>query len=314
MGQATASQEVHRIYGGVVPELASRAHEQNIVPTVDAAIKRAGIQKEEISAIGFTRGPGLMGSLLVGVSFAKGLSVSLGIPLIDVNHLQGHILAHFIDEEGKDNRHPEFPFLCLLVSGGNSQIVKVNSYNQMEILGQTIDDAAGETIDKCSKFMGLGYPGGPIIDKLARKGNPNAFTFNKPVIRGLDYSFSGLKTSLLYFLRDRMKENPDFIEQNKEDIAASFERTVVEVLMHKLTLAVKQTGIKRVALAGGVSANTKLREAYLEKKEKAGWDVYIPPFSYTTDNAAMIAMNAYFKYQDGDFCSLDQPAFSRVTI
>ena len=314
LGQATASQEVHRIYGGVVPELASRAHEQNIVPTVDAAIKRAGIQKEEISAIGFTRGPGLMGSLLVGVSFAKGLSVSLGIPLIDVNHLQGHILAHFIDEEGKDNRHPEFPFLCLLVSGGNSQIVKVNSYNQMEILGQTIDDAAGETIDKCSKFMGLGYPGGPIIDKLARKGNPNAFTFNKPVIRGLDYSFSGLKTSLLYFLRDRMKENPDFIEQNKEDIAASFERTVVEVLMHKLTLAVKQTGIKRVALAGGVSANTKLRETYLEKKEKAGWDVYIPPFSYTTDNAAMIAMNAYFKYQDGDFCSLDQPAFSRVTI
>ena len=314
LGQATARQEVHRIYGGVVPELASRAHEQNIVPTVDAAIKRAGIQKEEISAIGFTRGPGLMGSLLVGVSFAKGLSVSLGIPLIDVNHLQGHILAHFIDEEGKDNRHPEFPFLCLLVSGGNSQIVKVNSYNQMEILGQTIDDAAGETIDKCSKFMGLGYPGGPIIDKLARKGNPNAFTFNKPVIRGLDYSFSGLKTSLLYFLRDRMKENPDFIEQNKEDIAASFERTVVEVLMHKLTLAVKQTGIKRVALAGGVSANTKLREAYLEKKEKAGWDVYIPPFSYTTDNAAMIAMNAYFKYQDGDFCSLDQPAFSRVTI
>ena len=314
LGQATASQEVHRIYGGVVPELASRAHEQNIVPTVDAAIKRAGIQKEEISAIGFTRGPGLMGSLLVGVSFAKGLSVSLGIPLIDVNHLQGHILAHFIDEEGKDNRHPEFPFLCLLVSGGNSQIVKVNSYNQMEILGQTIDDAAGETIDKCSKFMGLGYPGGPIIDKLARKGNPNAFTFNKPVIRGLDYSFSGLKTSLLYFLRDRMKENPDFIEQNKEDIAASFERTVVEVLMHKLTLAVKQTGIKRVALTGGVSANTKLREAYLEKKEKAGWDVYIPPFSYTTDNAAMIAMNAYFKYQDGDFCSLDQPAFSRVTI
>ena len=314
LGQATASQEVHRIYGGVVPELASRAHEQNIVPTVDAAIKRAGIQKEEISAIGFTRGPGLMGSLLVGVSFAKGLSVSLGIPLIDVNHLQGHILAHFIDEEGKDNRHPEFPFLCLLVSGGNSQIVKVNSYNQMEILGQTIDDAAGETIDKCSKFMGLGYPGGPIIDKLARKGNPDAFTFNKPVIRGLDYSFSGLKTSLLYFLRDRMKENPDFIEQNKEDIAASFERTVVEVLMHKLTLAVKQTGIKRVALAGGVSANTKLREAYLEKKEKAGWDVYIPPFSYTTDNAAMIAMNAYFKYQDGDFCSLDQPAFSRVTI
>ncbi len=305
---------MHRNYGGVVPELASRAHEQNIVPTVDAALKKAGISKDELTAIGFTLGPGLMGSLLVGVSFAKGLSIALGIPLVDVNHLQGHILAHFIEEKGKENRHPAFPFLCLLVSGGNSQIVKVNSYKDMEILGQTIDDAAGETIDKCSKFMGLGYPGGPIIDRLARKGNPEAFEFNKPSVPGLDYSFSGLKTSLLYFLRDKIKENPDFIEQNKEDLAASFEKTVVDVLMKKLSLAVKQTGINRVAVAGGVSANTKLREAFLEKRDKCGWDVYIPPFSYTTDNAAMIAMAAYFKYQDKDFCPLDKPAYSRVTI
>lgn len=314
LGQATANQEVHRAYGGVVPELASRAHEQNIVPTIDAAIKRAGISKEDLTAIGFTRGPGLMGSLLVGVSFAKGLSISLGIPLVDVNHLQGHILAHFIDEKGKDNRHPAFPFLCLLVSGGNSQIVKVNNYNDMEILGQTIDDAAGETIDKCSKFMGLGYPGGPIIDKLARQGNPDAFAFNKPSVPGLDYSFSGLKTSLLYFLKDKMKENPDFIEQNKNDLAASFERTVMDVLMNKLTKAVAQTGINRVAVAGGVSANTKLRQAFIDKSQTDGWDVFIPPFSYTTDNAAMIAMAAYFKYQDGVFCKLDAPAYSRVTI
>ena len=238
----------------------------------------------------------------------------MGIPLIDVNHLQGHILAHFISEEGKENRHPEFPFLCLLVSGGNSQIVKVDSYKKMEILGQTIDDAAGETIDKCSKFMGLGYPGGPIIDKLARQGNADAFEFSKPLVKGLDYSFSGLKTSLLYFLRDKMKENPDFIEENKCDLAASFEKTVVEVLMKKLTLAVKQTGIKRVAVAGGVSANTKLRQAFIDKRDHSGWDVYIPPFSYTTDNAAMIAMAAYFKYQDADFCPLDLPAYSRVSI
>lgn len=314
LSNVTASQDVHRAYGGVVPELASRAHQQNIVPTVDQALKRAGIDKEQISAIAFTRGPGLLGSLLVGVSFAKGLSVSLGVPLIDVNHLQGHVLAHFISEEGKENRHPEFPFICLLVSGGNSQIVKVNRYNDMEILGQTIDDAAGETIDKCSKFMGLGYPGGPIIDKLARQGNPDAFRFNKPHVDGLNYSFSGLKTSLLYFLRDKMKEEPDFIEKNKNDLAASFERTVVDVLMKKLSMAVKQTGIRRVAVAGGVSANTKLRQAFLDKRDKNGWDVYIPPFSYTTDNAAMIAIAGYFKYQDKQFCSLDKPAFSRVTF
>lgn len=314
LSNVTSSQDVHRTYGGVVPELASRAHQQNIVPTVDTALKRAGVKPEQLTAIAFTRGPGLLGSLLVGVSFAKGLSVSLGIPLIDVNHLQGHIMAHFIDEEGKDNRHPDFPFLCLLVSGGNSQIVKVNSYRDMEILGQTIDDAAGETIDKCSKFMGLGYPGGPIIDKLARKGNPNVFAFNKPNVPGLNYSFSGLKTSLLYFLRDRMKENPNFIEENKEDLAASFEKTVVDVLMKKLAMAVKQTGINQVAVAGGVSANTKLREAFIERRNKNGWDVFIPPFSYTTDNAAMIAIAGYFKCMDKDFCSLDKPAYSRVTI
>lgn len=314
LSNVTASQDVHKAYGGVVPELASRAHQQNIVPTVDQALKRSGVDKEQISAIAFTRGPGLLGSLLVGVSFAKGLSIGLGVPLIDVNHLQGHIMAHFINEGGRENRHPGFPFLCLLVSGGNSQIVKVNRYNDMEILGQTIDDAAGETIDKCSKFMGLGYPGGPIIDRLAREGNPNAFKFNKPHVKGLDYSFSGLKTSLLYFLRDKMKLNPNFIEENKNDLAASFEWTVVDVLMNKLSMAVKETGITRVAVAGGVSANTRLRQAFMEKHEKENWDVFIPPFSYTTDNAAMIAMAGYFKYQDKDFCSLDKPAYSRVTI
>ena len=310
----TASQKVHEAYGGVVPELASRAHQQNILPTIDQAIKRAGICKEDISAIAFTRGPGLLGSLLVGVSFAKGLSISLGKPLIEVNHLQGHVLAHFIREEGKDREIPEYPFLCLLVSGGNSQIVRVNAYNDMEVLGQTIDDAAGETIDKCSKFMGLGYPGGPVIDRMARLGNADAFKFNKPHIAGLDYSFSGLKTSFLYFLEGKMKENPHFIEENKNDLAASLERTVVEVLMDKLTKAVKMTGIRRVAVAGGVSANTGLRQAFVSKAEKSNWNVYIPPFSYTTDNGAMIAIAGYFKYQDKEFCPLDKPAYSRVTF
>ena len=314
LSNVTASQSVHEAYGGVVPELASRAHQKNILPTIDQAIKRAGIEKEDISAIAFTRGPGLMGSLLVGVSFAKGLSISLGKPLVEVNHLQGHVLAHFIKEEGKERNLPDFPFLCLLVSGGNSQIVKVNAYNDMEVLGQTIDDAAGETIDKCSKFIGLGYPGGPIIDKLARQGNPDAFKFNKPHIAGLDYSFSGLKTSFLYFLEGKMKENPRFIEENQKDLAASLEKTVVEVLMDKLSKAVKITGINRVAVAGGVSANTGLRQAFMNKAEKSKWTVYIPPFSYTTDNGAMIAIAGYFKYQDKVFCSLEKPAYSRVTF
>lgn len=250
LSNVTAGQTVHEAYGGVVPELASRAHQQNIVPVVDQALKRAGVAKEQLSAIAVTLGPGLMGSLLVGVSFAKGMALSLGIPLIEANHLQGHILAHFIQEQGEEHSVPPFPYLNLLVSGGNSQIVKVNSYNNFEILGQTIDDAAGEAIDKCSKVMGLGYPGGPIIDKLARQGNPKAYQFSKPNIAGLDYSFSGLKTSFLYFLRDELKNDPHFIEHHKEDLAASLEHTVVDILMKKLTKAVKETGIRHVALSG----------------------------------------------------------------
>ena len=314
LSNVTASQDVHRDYGGVVPELASRAHQQNVLPVIDQAIKRAGISKDQWSAIAFTRGPGLMGSLLVGVSFAKGLASSLSIPLIDVNHLQGHVMAHFIKEEGEEKTFPPFPFLCLLVSGGNSQIVKVNAYNDMEVLGQTIDDAAGEAIDKCSKVMGLGYPGGPIIDRLARKGNPHAFSFAEPHIPGLDYSFSGLKTSFLYSLRDRVNENPDFVEQNKEDLAASLEYTIVDILMKKLKLAVKQTHIKHVAVAGGVSANNGLRNAFHEYAAKYGWTIYIPKFGYTTDNAAMIGIVGYYKYLDGDFCPIDKPAFSKVTF
>ena len=312
LANVTASQDVHLAYGGVVPELASRAHQQNIVPVVDQALKRAGVEKEQLSAITFTRGPGLLGSLLVGVSFAKGLSIGLGVPLVDVNHLQGHVLAHFIKESDDDNHQPPFPFLCLLVSGGNSQIIKVNAYNDMQIIGQTIDDAAGEAIDKCSKVMGLGYPGGPIIDRLARQGNPQAFQFSKPTIKGYDYSFSGLKTSFLYNLRDWLKDDPDFIEHHKEDIAASLEHTIVDILMNKLRKAVKDTSIKHVAVAGGVSANNGLRNAFREHADKYGWDIYIPKFSYTTDNAAMIAITGYYKYLDKDFCDITKPAFARM--
>ena len=314
LSNVVSSQAVHEAYGGVVPELASRAHQQNIVPVVHEALKRAGVTKEELSAVAFTRGPGLMGSLLVGVSFAKGFARSLNIPLIDVNHLNGHVLAHFIKAEGEENRQPNFPFLCLLVSGGNSQNILVKASNDMEILGQTIDDAAGEAIDKCSKVMGLGYPGGPIIDKLARQGNPKVFTFSKPHIPGLDYSFSGLKTSFLYSLRDWLKEDPDFIEHHKVDLAASLEATVVDILMDKLRKAAKEYKIKEVAVAGGVSANNGLRNAFREHAEKYGWDIFIPKFSYTTDNAAMIAITGYFKYLDRDFCSIDLPAYSRVTL
>ena len=314
LSNVTASQDVHRAYGGVVPELASRAHQQNVVPVVDQALKRAGIVKEQLSAIAFTRGPGLMGSLLVGVSFAKGLAMSLNIPLVDVNHLQGHVMAHFIKESDNDNSAPPFPFLCLLVSGGNSQIVKVNAYNDMQVLGQTIDDAAGEAIDKCSKVMGLGYPGGPIIDRLARNGNPHAYSFAEPHIQGLDYSFSGLKTSFLYNLRKWVAEEPDFIENHKEDLAASLEFTIVDILMKKLKLAVKQTKIKHVAVAGGVSANNGLRNAFHECAERYGWTIYIPRFSYTTDNAAMIGITGYYKYLDNDLCTVDKPAFSKVTF
>lgn len=314
LSSVIASQAVHEAYGGVVPELASRAHQQNIVPVVHEALKRAGVTKEQLSAVAFTRGPGLMGSLLVGVSFAKGLARSLDIPMIDVNHLQGHVLAHFIKESEDDTDQPKFPFICLLVSGGNSQIIRVNAYNDMQVLGQTIDDAAGEAIDKCSKVMGLGYPGGPIIDKLARQGNSNAYTFSKPHIPGYDYSFSGLKTSFLYSLRDWLKEDPDFIEHHKVDLAASLEKTIVDILMDKLRKVVKDTGINEVAVAGGVSANNGLRNAYREHAAKYGWKIYIPKFGYTTDNAAMIAITGYYKFLDKDFCSIDKPAYSRVTI
>ena len=314
LSNVTASQDVHFEYGGVVPELASRAHQQNIVPVVTAALKRAGITKEQLTAIAFTRGPGLMGSLLVGVSFTKGFARSLGIPMIDVNHLQGHVMAHFIKESDDDQSAPPFPFVCLLVSGGNSQIVKVNAYNDMEVLGQTIDDAAGEAIDKCSKVMGLGYPGGPIIDKLARQGNPLAYQFSEPHIPGFDYSFSGLKTSFLYSLRKWVAEDPDFIEHHKNDLAASLEHTIVDILMNKLRKAVKQTGIKHVAVAGGVSANNGLRNAFHDHAKKYGWTIYIPKFSYTTDNAAMIGITGYYKYLDHDFCTIDKPAFSKVTF
>lgn len=314
LSNVTAGQAVHEQYGGVVPELASRAHEQNIVPVVDAAIKQAGITKEQLNAIAFTRGPGLMGSLLVGVSFAKGLAASLNIPMIEVNHLQGHIMAHFIKERDTEHKSPEFPFLCLMVSGGNSQIVKVNNYNSMEIIGQTIDDAAGEAMDKCAKVMGLGYPGGPIIDRLARQGNPEAYKFSKPHIPGFDYSFSGLKTSFLYTLRKLVAEDENYVEKHKEDLAASFEATVVAVLMDKLYKASKSLGIKRIALSGGVSANTALREAYHSYAKRYGWEIFIPKFGFTTDNAAMIGIVGYYKYLDKEFCAMDQPAFSRTIL
>ena len=314
LSNVTASQEVHKAYGGVVPELASRAHQQNVVPVVDQAIARAGIKKEDLSAVAFTRGPGLMGSLLVGVSFAKGFARSLNIPLIDVNHLQGHVMAHFIKESDDDQSAPPFPFICLLVSGGNSQIVKVNAYNDMQVLGQTIDDAAGEAIDKCAKVLEWGYPGGPVVDKYARQGNPKAFTFAEPHIQGMDYSFSGFKTSFLYSLRKWVADDPDFVEKNKFDLAASIEYTIVDILMKKLRMAVKQTGIKHVAVAGGVSANNGLRNAFRDHAQRYGWTIYIPKFSYTTDNAAMIACVGNFKYHDGDFASIALPAYSKVTF
>ncbi len=314
LSNVIASQAVHESYGGVVPELASRAHQQNIVPVVSEAIKRSGLQKEDISAIAFTRGPGLMGSLLVGNSFAKGLALSLGIPLVDVNHLQAHVLAHFIKETPNQNTAPKYPFLCLLVSGGNSQIIKVEAYNKMEVIGQTIDDAAGEAFDKCAKVMGLGYPGGPIIDKLAKEGDSKKFIFNKPHIQDLNYSFSGLKTSFLYLLRDELAKDADFIEKNKNDLAASLQTTIVEILMEKLRKAVKQTGIKEVAVAGGVSANSAVREAFTLHAKKYGWNVYLPKFSFTTDNAAMVAITGYYKYIDGEYCDIDAPSFSRVEI
>ncbi len=313
LSNVIASQAVHEAYGGVVPELASRAHQQNIVPVVSEAIKRAGIQPEDLTAIAFTRGPGLMGSLLVGLSFSKGLASALQIPMIEVNHLQAHVMAHFIREKEVEKVLPTFPFLCLLVSGGNSQIIKVSSYKEMEVIGQTIDDAAGEAFDKCAKVMGLGYPGGPVVDRLAKEGDATRFSFSKPHIPGLDYSFSGLKTSFLYTLRDAVKEDPDFIEKNKADLCASLQKTVVEILMQKLREAVKQTGIREVAVAGGVSANSAVRAAFEEHARRYGWKIHLPKLSFTTDNAAMVAIVGLYKYKDQDFCPFDAAPFARVT-
>jgi N6-L-threonylcarbamoyladenine synthase len=314
LSNSIAGQKVHEAYGGVVPELASRAHQQNIIPVVDQAIKQAGIPKEDLSAVAFTRGPGLLGSLLVGTSFAKGFTTALNIPMIEVNHLQAHVLAHFIKQNEDDTDHPQFPFLCLLVSGGNSQIILVRAYNDMLVIGQTIDDAAGEAFDKCAKVMGLPYPGGPVIDRLAKEGNPKAFQLSKPHIAGYDYSFSGLKTSFLYLLRDELKKNPNFIEENKADLSAVLQSTIIEILMDKLRKAAKDLKIKEVAVAGGVSANSGLRKAFEEHAEKYNWKIHIPPFAFTTDNAAMVAMSGYFKYLDKEFCPMDAVPFSRVIL
>ena len=312
LSNVTANQDVHLRYGGVVPELASRAHEQNIIPVVDKALADAGVSPDQLSAVAFTRGPGLMGSLLVGVSFAKGFALALGKPIIEVNHLQAHVSAHFIVEEGKDL--PQFPFLCLLVSGGNSQILLVMDYMDMQIVGQTIDDAAGEAFDKCAKVMGLGYPGGPLIDKLAKEGNPKAFAFARPHIPGYDYSFSGLKTSFLYTLRDQLKEDPDFIEKNKADLCASLQSTVIDILMKNLVRAAKDMGITTVAVAGGVSANSGLRAAFQNLNTTRGWNVFIPKFTYTTDNAAMVASAGFRKFQKGMFTTQDVAPFSKTII
>lgn len=301
LSNVMATQDVHKKYGGVVPELASRAHQQNIVPVVDDAIKTAGISIESISGVAFTRGPGLLGSLLVGTSFAKGLSLARNIPLIEVNHLQAHILAHFIYEKGKETELPKFPFLCMLVSGGHTQLVVMKDYMEMEIIGQTIDDAAGEAFDKCAKIIGLPYPGGPLIDKLAADGDPNAFRFSKPRVANFDYSFSGLKTSFLYFLRDELKTNPEFIQENKNNLAASLQKTIIDILMQKLILASEKTGIKEIGIAGGVSANSGLRKVLISEAGRYGWRVHIPDIKLTTDNAAMIAINGYYKFMRGEF-------------
>jgi N6-L-threonylcarbamoyladenine synthase len=307
-----ANQDVHKFYGGVVPELASRAHQQNIIPVIHRALDIAKINKNQLDAVAFTNGPGLLGSLLVGASFAKSFSMALGIPLIEVNHMHAHILAHFIDDPQQPEK-PEFPFLCLTVSGGHTQIMLIKDYFNMQVIGQTIDDAAGETFDKAAKIMGLPYPGGPLIDRLAKEGNPNAIKFPHPNIPDLDFSFSGLKTSILYFLRDRLKENTGFIEQNKPDLCASIQHTIIEILMHKLRKAAQQTGIKHVAIAGGVSANSGLRQAMLQERDASGWKVYIPKFEYSTDNAAMIAITGYFKYLKGDFASQKLTPFTRYS-
>lgn len=312
LSNVIASQAVHVKYGGVIPELASRAHQQNIIPVVDTALREAGISASEIDAIAFTRGPGLLGSLLVGVSFAKGLSIAHNIPMVEVNHLQGHILSHFVDLPDRQMPHPTFPFLCLLVSGGHSQIVRVDSPLEMQIIGTTIDDAAGEAFDKCAKVMGLPYPGGPVIDRLAKEGNPEAFRFSRPHIDGYNYSFSGLKTSFLYTLRDAVAADPDFIEKNKADLCASLQHTIIRILLDKLVKASKDTGIRDIAIAGGVSANSGLRDGIVAEGKKRGWRTFLPEFKFTTDNAAMIAMAGYYRYQQGEFSSLEVSPVARL--
>ena len=312
LSNIVANQEVHSKYGGVVPELASRAHQQNIVPVVQQALQQANIDKNQLSAIAFTRGPGLMGSLLVGTSFAKSLALGLQIPLLDVNHMQAHILAHFIDEKG--SKIPSFPFICLTISGGHTQIIKVTNHFEMAILGETIDDAVGEAFDKSAKILGLAYPGGPLIDKYAKLGNSKAFKFTKPKVGDLDFSFSGLKTAILYFIQKQVKENPNFIEENLNDICASIQFTIVEILMDKLKNAVKQTGIKNIAIAGGVSANSEIRSRLLMAEKHFGWTSYIPKFEYTTDNAAMIAITGYLKYLNADYSDISVTAKARLKV
>ena len=312
LSNVIASQAVHMKYGGVIPELASRAHQQNIVPVVDTALKEAGITADKLDAIAFTRGPGLLGSLLVGVSFTKGLSIAHNIPMVEVNHLQGHILSHFLDLPDRKLPHPDFPFLCLLVSGGHTQIVRVNSPLEMEIVGTTIDDAAGEAFDKCAKVMGLPYPGGPVIDRLAKEGDPKAFRFARPHVDGFDYSFSGLKTSFLYTLRDAVAQDPDFIEKHKADLCASLQSTVVSILLDKLVKAAREYDIRDIAIAGGVSANSGLRNGIVEEGRKRGWRTFLPEFKFTTDNAAMIAMAGLYRYRAGLFSSLEVSPVARL--
>lgn len=314
LSNVVAGQKVHQKYGGVVPELASRAHQQHIIPVVDAAIKEAGIDKKDLSAIAFTQGPGLLGSLLVGSSFAKTLSYSLDIPLIPVNHMQGHVLAHFIKEKEGENKQPAFPFLCLTVSGGHTQIVLIKDHDNMEVIGETIDDAAGEAFDKAAKILGLPYPGGPLIDKYAQSGNPLAYEFAEPRIEGYNFSFSGMKTSFLYFIREQLESNPNFMEDHREDICASIQHAIVSFLMKKLKRAARETGIKEIAIAGGVSANSGLRKTVQEHAEKFGWNVYIPKMAYCTDNAAMIAITGYYKYLKGEFAGLDITPKARMAV
>ena len=307
-----ANQDVHKAYGGVVPELASRAHQANIVPVVDQAIARSGKSPDDINAVAFTRGPGLLGSLLVGTSFAKGFALARNIPLVDVNHLQAHVMVHFAKEHGRDNKIPSFPFLCLLVSGGHTQLIIVRDYLSMELIGNTIDDAAGEAFDKCAKVMGLPYPGGPVIDSFAKEGNPRAFTFAKPRIDGLDFSFSGLKTSFLYYLRDHIAENENFIDENMKDLCASLQNTIIEILISKLVKASKATGIKEIGIAGGVSANSGLRNAITTEAQKRGWNLFLPDFRYTTDNAAMIGVTGYYKYLRKEFTDQSVAPLARL--